>query len=283
MKPLLKWAGNKARLAPQICAAFEEPCTGTYYEPFLGSGAVFLFRRAQGRVQRAVLSDVSVKLVEAHKAVRDDVHAVLAALAELPDVDWQDRYYEVRAAFNDGPFTGPAHAARLFWLNRAGYNGLYRENRRGEFNVPRGAYSSLTLPDASAFFAISELLHGVEIAAATFAEVMGAAGHGDQVYCDPPYVPLSATASFTGYSKEPFGFPEQSALASLSRSAALRGARVVLSNHDLPVVRTDLYPEALGFRHIARPKVMRAISRSADKRGAVEEVIAAIGPLSAVA
>jgi DNA adenine methylase len=283
MKPLLKWAGNKARLASQICAAFEEPCSGTYYEPFLGSAAVFLYRRSQGRVGRAVLSDVSSKLVEAHKAIRDDVFGVLAALAELPDADWQERYYDVRNDYNNGPAFGSAHAARLFWLNRAGYNGLYRENRKGQYNVPKGSYATLNLPDASAFTAISELLQGVEIVASSFGEVMSAAKAGDQVYCDPPYVPLSATASFTGYSKEPFGFAEQAELAEASRKAAYRGARVVLSNHDLPIVRTDLYPEALGFRHIARPKVMRAISRSADKRGAVEEVIAAIGPLHAVA
>jgi DNA adenine methylase len=99
------------------------------------------------------------------------------------------------------------------------------------------------------------------------------------VYCDPPYVPLSATASFTGYSSEPFGAEEQQRLARSAQRAALAGARVVLSNHDLPVVRNELYPPRRGFEHVSRPRVARAISRKAQERGTVGEIVAAIGPV----
>jgi DNA adenine methylase len=276
MKPLLKWAGGKARLAVQIDDAFGVRCSGTYFEPFVGSGAVFLHLRSLGRVKRAVLSDANPKLVAVHQAVRDDVDGLLEALSTLPIADWTARYYEVRESYNAGPFSGPLHAARFIWLNRAGYNGLYRENRRGEFNVPVGRYNELRLPDPDHFRSVSALLRDTEICAAPFADVMARAGAGDHVYCDPPYVPLSATACFTGYVGSGFGHPDQVALARSAKRAARAGAVVVLSNHDLPVVRDVLYPRRQGFRHVARPQVNRAISRG--PRGSVAEVIAAIGP-----
>jgi DNA adenine methylase len=277
MKPLLKWAGGKARLADQIAAAFGGPCRGTWYEPFLGSGAVFLHLRAAGLVERAVLADANDKLVAVHTAVRDDVEGVLRALGQLPTLDWRERYYEVRESYNFGPHGGAEHAARFLWLNRAGYNGLYRENKKGEYNVPCGSYSALKLPEPEHFRAVSALLQGVELLAAPFHDVVRLADEGDHVYCDPPYVPLTETACFTGYCSLPFGLSEQKRLAYEARKAAYKGAIVVLSNHDLPVVRNELYPAAGGFRHVARPRVARAISRGA--RGSVPEVIAAIGPL----
>lgn len=279
MKPLMKWAGGKSRLAEQIAEAFGEPCKGTFFEPFVGSAAVFLYLYTTGRVKRAVLSDANPKLIEVHRAVRDDVEAVLRELDALPTDDWRERYYEVRDAYNEGPWRGARHAARFLWLNRAGYNGLYRENRSGRFNVPVGRYARLSLPGAEHFRAVAKALRNTEIVCADFAEVMAGAGEGDHVYCDPPYVPLSETACFTGYCAEPFGIAEQKRLALSARRAAFKGARVVLSNHDLPVVRNELYPESGGFQHVSKPRVARAISRKATRRQAVTEVIAAIGPM----
>jgi DNA adenine methylase len=163
-------------------------------------------------------------------------------------------------------------------LNRGGFNGLYRENRHGGFNVPMGSYARITLPEPAAFWEVSRLLQGVEIVTAEFGDVLARAQEGDQVYCDPPYVPLSATANFTAYCKEPFGPSQQQDLADAAREAAARGVRVVLSNHDLPTVIDHLYAEARGFEHVARPRVARAISRNGADRKAVAEVIAAIGP-----
>ncbi len=280
MKPLLKWAGGKARLAPQIADAFQGPCEGTFYEPFVGSGSVYLHLRSRGLIKKAVLSDANDKLVEVHKAVRDDVEGLLRALDELPQEDWRDRYYEVREDFNLGPCHGTAHAARFLWLNRAGFNGLYRENRKGRFNVPVGSYRKLSIPKADHFRIVSELLQEAEIICGDFLEVIDTAREGDHVYCDPPYVPRTKTACFTGYHSSPFGFEEQRALALMARKAAFRGARVVLSNHDLPVVRNELYPADSGFKYIAKPRVARAISRKAASRKRVTEVIAAIGPLA---
>ncbi len=279
MKPIMKWAGGKARLAAQIAEAFAEPCDGVYYEPFAGSCAVFLHLKSAGLVRHAVLNDANDKLMEVHRAVRDDVEGLLRHLASLPRDDWRERYYEIRERYNAGPWRGSAHAARFLWLNRAGYNGLYRENRSGRFNVPVGRYARLSMPSADRFQAVSQLLRGVELWSGGFEAVLDAAGAHDHVYCDPPYVPLSETACFTGYFAAPFGFLEQKELALRARRAALCGARVVLSNHDLPVVRNELYPQERGFEHVAKPRVARAISRKATHRKAVSEVIAAIGPM----
>lgn len=280
MRPILKWAGGKAKLAGQIADAFHEPCGGTYFEPFLGSGAVYLALKERGHIASAVLADANPKLVEVHLAVRDVVDDVLAEIEALPKEDWRERYYDIRELYNLGPCSGPRHAARFIWLNRAGFNGLYRENRSGRFNVPVGRYTRLSIPDEARIRAVSEALASAEVICADFESVIDRAREGDQVYCDPPYVPLSPTARFTGYCSLPFDLPEQKRLARIAQKAALRGARVVLSNHDLPVVRNELYPTARGFEHVARPRVARAISRAARSRQRVAEVIAAIGPLA---
>ena len=112
MKPILKWAGGKSRLAGMINDAFGGTCEGTYYEPFVGSASVFLHRRARGVIRRAVLSDANGKLMAFHRAVRDQVDEVIVEIERLPRADWQERYYEVREAYNRGPWEGPAHAAR---------------------------------------------------------------------------------------------------------------------------------------------------------------------------
>ena len=184
MRPLLKWAGGKSRLAPLISEVFGERCRGRFVEPFLGSASVFLYRRAAGEIGEAVLADVNPKLVAMHMAVRDRVEEVVGELEGLPTRAWEGRYYEVREAFNAGPHEGPLHAARLIWLNRAGFNGLYRENRSGAFNVPMGRYAELGVPGAEHLREVSGLLQGAELVAASFEEVMRRAGSGDQVYCD---------------------------------------------------------------------------------------------------
>ena len=283
MKPILKWAGGKARLATQIDFAFVEGCAGRYIEPFVGSAAVFLYRWEHRRVGRAVLADVNAKLVEFHRAIRDDADGVLGALAEMPCADFRNHYTAVRDAYNQGPFVGVEHAARFLWLNRAGFNVRYRENSSGKFNVPVGSYAKLSLPTAEHVRAVSRALADVEFVVAPFERAIAMADAGDQVYCDPPYVPLSPTSNFTGYSSEPFGLREQRLLAQCAEQAARAGARVVLSNHDVPIVRDELYPVSAGYRYVSSPMVTRSVSKDAASRGQVPEVIAAIGPLHALA
>ena len=278
MKPLLKWAGGKARLASTIDAAFATPCTNTYFEPFLGAGALFLYRRAAGKLLGdIVLSDRNAKLIETHIAIRDDVAGVLKSLSRMPTLEYRDVYYEVREQFNTLEQVGNDHAARFLWLNRAGFNGLYRENKSGIYNVPVGRYKSVALPSKEAFYAVSKALQGVTLLAESFETVIAQAGTGDQVYCDPPYVPLTATADFNAYCKAPVTHTQQLRLSASDSQAAERRADVLLSNHDTPIVREELYPTTAGFRVLHKLSVTRSISQKANKRGKASELLASIG------
>lgn len=274
--PLLKWCGGKTKLAPAIDEAFGGPCRGRYIEPFLGSGSVFLYRVAAGRVSASnvALSDVNAKLMSFHRAVRDQWLSVSSCLALLPWTGpWRDAYTEIRAAFNAPGQSEIAQAARFVWLNKACFNGLYRENKAGHFNVPIGSYKTLSLPTPVHFGEVSRALQGAHLTARSFATAMLDVVAGDQVYCDPPYVPLNQTASFTTYSAGGFGQVQQKDLAVAARVAVKRGARVVLSNHDLPIVR-ELY-EGFEFREL---QVKRSVSCKGASRKPVGELLIIGGP-----
>jgi DNA adenine methylase len=268
MRPLLKWAGGKSRLAPMIAETFGESCDGTWFEPFAGSCAVYLHLHATGAVRRGFLSDANPRLVRFHVAVRDQVEHVIDRLSELPTAPgWRDAYDGIRAAFNAGPPAGgPEQAARLLWLNHACFNGLYRVNRAGNFNVPSGAYDHVSLPEPDHIRTVSGALQDAELACTGFEPAMLRAGAGDHVYCDPPYTP-DRPGGFVAYAGE-FGPGEHARLAESARMAAARGAIVVLSNH---AAGEHHYPGA----QITPILVRRSISRSGDRTPA-REILARI-------
>lgn len=276
--PLIKWPGGKTKLVGAIEDAFGMPCTSrTYLEPFLGSGAVFLWRKAQGYVGEAILSDVSPKLIGLHQAVRDMPDDVLVELHHLPtEDDWKATYTQVRDAFNDYVGDGPVQAARFIWLNHACFNGLYRESSAGRFNVAVGDYKTVSLPSAEDVYRVSGLLQGAELRCCRFEETMARAGRGDQVYCDPPYVPLT-DGGLTTYTADAFVMRDQRQLAACAVDAAARGASVVLSNHDTEMVRLGLYPASRGFEIVAELEVGRSISRDGAGRAPARELLVAIG------
>jgi DNA adenine methylase len=267
VRPLLKWAGGKALLAPRIVEALGEPSEwSSYVEPFLGSGAVFFHLRSIGYRGPALLSDACPRLVAFHRAVRDHVDELLKVLRTLPTGDgWEGAYSELRDELNQGDPDGPRKAAVFLWINRACFNGLYRENRAGKFNVPVGRYAKVALPDEDHIRAASEALRGTVIECRDFAPSLLLALECDAAYLDPPYLPASPTASFVGYSASGFGLDEQRRLASHARSAV---ARVVVSNADVPLV-SELYPD--DAFEVDRFDVRRSISRGA--RGAAGEVL----------
>lgn len=277
MRPLIKWAGGKSRQADTIGyflgprqGLLAGPCLGDHVEPFFGAGAVFLRRAAAGSVTRAVLSDANDKLIGMHLAVRNEPHRVIDALYELPARMWREVYYQVRDDFNAFRQEGAEHAARFIWLNHACFNGLYRENKAGDFNVPIGRPSGkpgpLSLPDREHILNVSRLLKMAEIVHADFRTVIARVGAGDQLYCDPPYVPLNAT-SFVDYVAGGFSAQDQSDLAAATLAAAQRGARVVVSNSDTEICRA-LYPSPawtpVGLL------ASRSISRTGDRAKAKE-------------
>jgi DNA adenine methylase len=261
-RPVLKWAGGKAKLVDSICALLPDKID-TYFEPFVGGAAVFFALARQGRCRQAVLSDRNPELVNVYQALQADVDGVIAALRR-----WrydEDIYYRLR---DKKPRTSVQQAARTIYLNKTGYNGLYRVNRSGEFNVPFGRHTNPTICDETNLRLVAECLGGVTLKVCDFEVICKRAKMGDAVYLDPPYMPLSDTAYFTSYDKHPFGLEEHKRLASVFADLAAKNVVAVLSNSDTPVTQ-DLYKN-WSFKLLQVP---RAINSRASNRGPVSELL----------
>ena len=300
VRPLLKWAGGKRQLLAAIGMHYPAQFR-RYFEPFFGSGAVFFDLYSRGRLDggTVVLADVNQDLIGCYVALRDHPSEVIAGLSSL---EREHRaggdvvYYDVRdRRFNPGRLAlppgelvyPPALAAMLVFLNRTGFNGLFRLNREGRFNVPAGRYSNPTICDASHLLAVAGVFRtaGVTLALQPFERTLAAAGDGDFVYCDPPYAPLSATASFASYTADGFTAFDQRRLQHAVIAACRRGARVVLSNSSAPeIVALYSAPEAVraGLR-VQRVPARRAINAVASRRGRVDELIVTNVPPASVA
>lgn len=259
-RPFLKWAGGKKQLLPHILPVLPRKF-GRYYEPFVGGGAVFFALTPP----QAALSDVNGDLIDTYRALQRHVEAVIAGLASL-DND-PDTFYCLRA-MSPRSLSLPARAARFIYMNRTCYNGLYRVNRGGAFNVPFGRYARPTICDADNLRAVSSRLQHVSLSTASFERTVSSAAPGDLVYFDPPYVPVSATANFVQYAKGGFDLGRQARLAALFARLARRGVHVALSNADTPLVR-QLYA---GFRQITL-QARRQINCRAGQRGPVPELL----------
>ena len=263
-RPVLKWGGGKGRLLPELLARLPQTFEA-YHEPFVGGGALFFALAGAGRLERVYLSDANTALIDVYLALSDDVEGVIAALQ--PHRYERDHYYHVRAQRPDD-LSLPERAARIIYLNKTCYNGLYRENRAGQFNVPFGRYKNPTICDEPNLRAVSAVLQGVDIARRRFDSVLGYAKKGDFVYFDPPYVPLSPTANFTTYDRAGFGPDDQRQLRDVFAELARRGVRAMLSNSDTPFVR-ELYA---GFR-VEQLFAARAVNSKANSRGKVAELL----------
>ena len=260
--PFLKWAGGKQRLLPQYEPFFPpKNSVSRYFEPFIGSAAVFFHQQ----YPRAHLSDQNGRLIETYEMVRDDVDGVIAALK--PHRNEADYYYAVRA---HEPETAVERAARLIYLNKTCYNGLYRENRQGQFNVPFGRYRNPKICDEARLRQASAALQTAVLRVADFADATTAAAAGDFVYFDPPYAPLSPSSSFTGYHRAGFGLADQERLAQTVARLTDKGIRVMLSNSSADLVY-QLYGRA-GY-HIIEIQARRNINSDAARRGPVKELL----------
>jgi DNA adenine methylase len=294
VRPILKWAGGKRQLLPALRRYYPR-AFDRYVEPFLGSGAVFLDCHNRGLLdsREVALSDINADVIGCYRMVRDDVEAVIERLTALDHghrADGQRHFYEVR----DGQFNElrrrllasadpaqaytPALAAMLIYLNRTGYNGLFRVNSRGAFNVPAGRYGSVTICDAPNLRRLSGALRrpGLSVDVRRFEEALAEVRTGDFVYLDPPYAPVSRTAHFTSYTADRFGELEQAQLQRTVVELARRRAWVLLSNSVTPEIRR-LYADnaealAAGLRTRTVP-ARRAINSMASRRGAVREYL----------
>jgi len=263
--PIIKWVGGKTKLLGELLARMPERY-GRYYEPFAGGAAMF-FRLAPAR---AVLADSNTDLIGLYEAITHDVASVIRRLeAHRADHD-ETHYYKIRQRWNDSEQSWPRadRAAAFIYLNKTCFNGLWRVNRAGGFNVPIGRYTDPPICVPDALHAAHAVLARAELRRGDYKLAVADAGRGDFVYFDPPYDPLSPTASFTSYTMATFAGDQQRELAETARMLIARGCKVMLSNSDTPFIRT-LYK---GLR-IDRVKCSRAINSNASKRGDVDEVI----------
>lgn len=268
-KPFLKWAGGKQRLLAQYEEFFPDR-PARYFEPFVGGGAVFFHFWNTGRLPENVyLFDNNRELINAYRVVRDDLEALLDLLAIHKEYHGKEYYYRIRKLDRqDVELSDVERAARTIYLNKTCYNGLYRVNQKGQFNVPIGRYKNPRIRDEESLRAAGAALQGVHVEARDFRSVVEPAQAGDFFYFDPPYDPLSKTANFTSYTAGDFDDEDQRDLARVFTQLTEKGCLCMLSNSCTAFIRR-LYED---FR-IETVSASRAISSDPNGRGSVQEVV----------
>lgn len=297
VRPLLKWAGGKRQLLP-ILANYYPQKFSRYIEPFMGSAAVFFDLLNSGRLARRtiILADVNPDLIGCYRTLRDRPEAVIRSLTLLASqyraggsacyYDVRDlRFNPLRAALQAraadpadvADMYTPELAAMLIFLNRTGFNGLFRLNRRGGFNVPVGRYTNPTICDEAHLRAVASALASpsITLTLRSFDRTLAEAGAGDFVYCDPPYAPLSPTSSFANYTADGFTSFDQRRLQQAVVAACARGAHVIVSNSSATeILNVYTTPEARKVKLQVKPvPARRAINSRASARGPVNELI----------
>lgn len=275
--PFLKWAGGKSRLIKQYRFYFPKMGFKTYYEPFLGGGSVFFYLQPD----LAILTDINQELIETYRCVKDNVDELILLLNKHQTEHDNDRseehfyYYKIRSETYDTPIE---RAARLIYLNRTCFNGLYRVNSRGEFNVPIGDYKKPKICNPDLLHSASAALKSAQIEVRHFEYILDYAKTSDDfVYFDPPYHPLSNTSYFTAYSPDSFNEYNQRRLRDIFAELASRGVKVMLSNSDSTVIQ-ELYSDRQAFPNSNLPKIhkisaSRVINSDINKRGRITEVL----------
>lgn len=260
--PFVKWAGGKRSIIEDLLSRVPSTFKG-YWEPFVGGGALFF--ALETRLTMATLSDTNFDLVVTYNAIKKDPHGLIAKLQEHARKHGKDYYYKVRAQFD---LQDPIDiAARFLYLNKTAYNGLYRVNKKGEFNVPMGSYTNPDVVQAENIALCAVALQKAQIEWREFDTIRPLAG--DFVYCDPPYHPMNET-SFTKYTKLDFGEDDQARLRDVAQQWHRQGVKVMLSNSDTPLIRS-LYKG--NTWHLASVQAPRMINCKPEGRGTVGELI----------
>jgi len=264
----LKWAGGKTQLL-HIFEEFIPKNSNRYLEPFLGSGAVFFFIKQKYSNKECILSDKNKELINCFKVVRDDVEDLIELLKKYKNKHSDKYYYKVRKIDTKAPST-TENAARFIYLNKTCFNGLYRVNSQGRFNVPIGKYKNPGILNERDLRRASELLQGVTLKTMSFEGITDIASAGDFVYFDPPYYSTSQTSNFTGYTKDSFSGEDQEKVRDVFKQLDEKGCLVMLSNSNNEFIRS-LY-DGNGYT-IRTVDARRMINCNAEKRGAVEEIV----------
>lgn len=262
-RAFLKWAGGKYNLVQSISAHLPE--SSVLIEPFVGAGSVFL----NTDYPRYHLNDINADLIGLYQLLKTEHRRFIADARSLfsAQTNQHDAYVQLRQQFNQSS-DNYERALLFLYLNRHGYNGLCRYNLSGKFNVPFGSYKKPYFPEAELLF-FAEKAQKAEFSCVSYQDVMLQAKAGDVIYCDPPYVPLSKTASFTSYASQGFDLNDQAQLANLAEQVQNRGVAVVISNHDTTWTR-KIYQQAV----LHSVQVGRSISQKGSSRGKVAELFA---------
>jgi len=264
-KPFLKWAGGKRQLISQMDPFFPIKFN-KYIEPFVGGGAIFFYLLPK----RAILMDINQELINVYNVIKNNIKELINSLKK--HINEQEYYYKIRNLDRDPSIyeslTNVEKASRTIYLNRCCYNGLYRVNSKGQFNVPFGRYKNPQFCDEKNLIAVHKALKNVEIVNASFEKCLDFAEKDDFIYFDPPYVPISSSSNFTSYTKDNFGREDQIKLLDVFKALDERGCKVMLSNSYNDFI-LDLYK---GYKiNILQAK--RAINSDAKKRGEIRELL----------
>jgi len=270
-RPFVKWAGGKSRVVAQIQNFFPREFN-SYFEPFLGSAALyFAVSPRKGR-----LNDLNKALINTYIVVRDDVEGLIVDLNEIQLEYYKyveleekrDYYMERRAEFNNLSAHSTRKSALFIFLNKTGFNGMYRENRAGQYNIPFGKHKHPLICDEANLRLVSKDLRAVDLTSTSYKDAIKDVKSGDLVYLDPPYYPLTTTSNFTEYQAGGFTVQDQVELRNIFRELNKKGCYVVMSNSACSEIE-ELYE---GFS-ISRIQVARAINSKANKRGKIDEVV----------
>jgi DNA adenine methylase len=270
IKPIVKWAGGKRQILAHLINRLPNSWQH-YYEPFIGGGALLTALNNLGMLGRATISDANPELVNLYRIIQECPDDLIGILKDQEFKNTREQYLRLRSIFNHirGDSSRKMERAALFlYLNRHGYNGLWRVNRKGEFNVPFGKYHSPSFPSSELIIGFSRLLERVNIREGDFANTVKTAREGDFVYFDPPYFPISLTSRFTAYHAKEFSFEDQVRLSKVFMSLADRGVSVMVSNSWTPEIR-ELYD---GF-HCEMIEAARVINSRGDRRTGIPEMI----------
>jgi DNA adenine methylase len=280
VKPFLRWAGGKRRLADLIIDAFPASFDSTannYFEPFLGGGAI-VFALGDSKRNFCIpgknlyLNDSNPDLITTYKVVKNNVGALTKRLSRLSLDTSKEAYEKIRAS---KPQDDVSKAARFIYLNKTCFNGLWRVNSKGDFNVPWGKLKKPNIYDEDHLLACSKRLKGSHLTRGDFTKSLEKAKQGDIVYFDPPYIPLTASANFSKYSKDDFSIQDHERLAELIIKLKKRGVHVMLSNSDTPLSR-EIFGQVLTLRQIS---VNRSIAADGSSRKPVMEVLGTSFPV----
>lgn len=231
--PFLKWAGGKTFLTQHLMEFLPKDYSErVYWEPFLGAGSLFFSLQPS----KAIISDLNPDLINCFKWVRDKPQRVHGLLKRYASKNSKRFYYETRAKYNKDGFT-IENAARFIYLNKSSFNGIFRVNNKGEFNVPYGKRENLAIPSLEQLVSASKILKKAEIKSGSYESILKKPKKGDFIYIDPPYPPLNGTSYFTHYTKERFSTDDQKQLSRMAKKLSKKGCKVLISNADKKSVR----------------------------------------------